>query len=100
MDEDKISLGVPGHTYTKVQDSRGNWIGICEWHPRTVDGVDKDEDCGGFVAFDTPEAREITTEQAPKWQVENWEPLTISPSLLCTMCASHGFIRNGKWVAC
>lgn len=31
------------------------------------------------------------------WKVESWEPLTISPSLLCG-CGDHGFIRNGVWV--
>jgi len=31
------------------------------------------------------------------WTVESWEPLTISPSLLCK-CGDHGFIREGKWV--
>jgi hypothetical protein len=46
------------------------------------------------------------------WQVQTWEPLTISPSLLCKMprfgpdnkaipgteCGDHGFIRGGRWV--
>lgn len=32
------------------------------------------------------------------WQVECWEPLTISPSLLCLRCGDHGYIRQGKWV--
>jgi hypothetical protein len=98
-DDGKISLGVPGHTYTKVQDGKGNWVAICEWHPLVIDGVDKDEDCGGFVGFDTPEAHEVTTPQSPKWQVECWDPLTLSPSLLCRSCGSHGFIREGKWVS-
>jgi Family of unknown function (DUF6527) len=38
----------------------------------------------------------------PRWQVESWEPLTISPSVLCSLdkggCGAHGFIREGKWV--
>lgn len=33
----------------------------------------------------------------PSWTVESWDPLTISPSLLCH-CGDHGFIREGKWV--
>lgn len=32
------------------------------------------------------------------WTLEAVEPLTISPSLLCTRCGTHGFIRAGKWV--
>jgi len=30
------------------------------------------------------------------WHVESWEPLTLSPSLLCH-CGDHGFIRDGRW---
>jgi hypothetical protein len=33
----------------------------------------------------------------PHWTVESWDPLTLSPSLLCS-CGDHGFIRGGKWV--
>lgn len=32
------------------------------------------------------------------WKLEQREPLTISPSLLCMSCQHHGFIRNGQWV--
>ncbi len=36
------------------------------------------------------------------WAVESWEPLTVSPSLLCTPdkggCGDHGFIKQGRWV--
>lgn len=34
------------------------------------------------------------------WRVESLEPLTLSPSLLCTSCGLHGFVRNGAWVSC
>lgn len=34
-----------------------------------------------------------------KWDVESWEPLTISPSVLCS-CGDHGFVRNGRWEPC
>lgn len=33
----------------------------------------------------------------PVWQVHSWEPLTLSPSLLCH-CGDHGFVRDGRWV--
>lgn len=32
-----------------------------------------------------------------KWDVLSWEPLTLSPSILCE-CGDHGFIREGRWV--
>lgn len=52
--------------------------------------------CNGFVTFDGEVQRKIHPG-APKWQVHSWEPLTLSPSLLCH-CGDHGFIRDGKWV--
>ena len=51
--------------------------------------------CVGSVTFDLPEVRALTKHAV--WQVESWEPLTISPSVLCS-CGDHGFIREGKWV--
>jgi len=35
---------------------------------------------------------------AGHWTLESVEPLTLSPSLLCTRCGRHGFVRGGKWV--
>jgi hypothetical protein len=35
---------------------------------------------------------------AEGWDLVTLEPLTLSPSLLCTLCGHHGFIREGKWV--
>ena len=32
------------------------------------------------------------------WHVDQLEPLTISPSILCYRCRTHGFIREGRWV--
>lgn len=32
------------------------------------------------------------------WDVISVEPLTLSPSILCTVCKHHGFIRDGRWV--
>ena len=32
------------------------------------------------------------------WHVDQKDPLTISPSILCSECKAHGFFREGKWV--
>ncbi|TCO57128.1 DUF6527 family protein [Actinocrispum wychmicini] len=40
----------------------------------------------------------VLTGNGPTWQVESWEPLTLSPSLFCRTCGDHGFIREGRWV--
>lgn len=65
-------------------------------HHLTKDG----KPCKGFVPFEggawASEFKEVKNYQA--WKVESLEPLTLSPSLLCTVCGDHGFIREGKWV--
>lgn len=32
------------------------------------------------------------------WNLVQREPLTVSPSLLCPNCGTHGFITDGRWV--
>lgn len=56
-------------------------------------------ECKGFIAFDGGTwAKSFDPGQIQVWQVQSWEPLTLSPSLLCRVCGDHGFIREGKWV--
>ncbi len=55
------------------------------------------EECMGFIHFDTPEVK-IIFPNNHYWIVESYEPLTVSPSLLCKLCGDHGFIKNGKWI--
>lgn len=64
------------------------WVGINEWHINNDGAL-----CAGFVAFEAYECSEM-------WQVVSYEPLTLSPSLLCRACGHHGYIRNGGWVPC
>jgi hypothetical protein len=54
------------------------------------------QECEGFVTFDGPIQQKVSPS-VPKWTVESWEPLTLSPSLLC-QCGDHGHIRDGKWI--
>lgn len=98
--DNRVDLG-HGCAYSRLLDRDGNWVGIHEWHvcsARDVPGLYGDGMTAGFIPFDTPEARAVTTEQGPKWTVESWDPLTLSPSLQCRSCAHHGFIREGRWV--
>ena len=55
------------------------------------------EQCASGVTFDSETARRIEPGKA-MWTVESWEPLTLSPSLLCLRCGDHGFVRDGRWV--
>ncbi|MBN9376609.1 MAG: hypothetical protein J0I40_14730 [Cellulomonas sp.] len=33
------------------------------------------------------------------WRVESTDPLTVSPSILCGSCGTHGFWRDGRWIS-
>lgn len=33
------------------------------------------------------------------WALLSSEPLTLSPSILCYRCQTHGYIRDGAWMA-
>ena len=68
----------------------GKDCGIIETHA----GKDG-QPCSGYVHFrDQPPAE----NQRRQWTIEQADPLTLSPSILCTTCGHHGFIREGKWV--
>lgn len=56
------------------------------------------EDHQGCITIDTPETQKVFSAY-PKWQVGSWEPLTLTPSVLCS-CGWHGFITAGRWVSC
>lgn len=54
----------------------------------------------GAMLFDHGELYAGLFVNRPKWTVESWEPLTLSPSVDCR-CPDgqcHGYIREGKWV--
>lgn len=56
-------------------------------------------ECKGFVAIEGGTwAAVFAKGQIATWKIEQLEPLTLSPSLLCRVCGDHGFIREGKWV--
>jgi len=65
--------------------------GCTIWH-----SAPSGDPCEGALTFDLPETRHLAPD-GRRWQVESWDPLTISPSVLCH-CGDHGFVRGGKWV--
>lgn len=54
-------------------------------------------ECFSGITFESEVAKNLDDDR-PTWKVESWEPLTISPSLLCRICGDHGFIRDSRWV--
>lgn len=65
-------------------------FGIIEYHNGGT--------CGGWAAWKTPSDGNLT----PGHRLEAGGPndpngLTLFPSLQCTRCSSHGYIRDGYW---
>jgi len=83
-----IDLG-EGHSYEPTE-YKGEFCGILWKHPACPD-YEHIPFTGGAWANEFKNG--ITT-----WECESKNPLTLSPSLLCRACNTHGFIRNGKWV--
>jgi hypothetical protein len=87
-----------GHyaAFWKAQnDPDGTRRGLVHYHPAGPQGTETGR-CAGSIAFDTDDRPENAGR--PKWHLESMEPLTVSPSLLCRSCGSHGWIRQGRWV--
>lgn len=94
MTDDRIDLG-HGHEASPFfsDDCGSEPVGLLIRHPRP-DGTGA---CLAHVYFDLPHVRAIHPDAA-RWQVESLEPLTLAPSILCRICADHGYIRNGQWM--
>lgn len=93
MPEEKdIGGGVTIKEWSWYGDKTNTAGGLIIDHPNKETG----EHCSGTVTFDVPISRE-KKPAGPFWTVEQKEPLTLSPSILCS-CGHHGWIRNGKWV--
>lgn len=80
---DMIDLG-GGFTFTP-RYIEGELHGFNETHPRPDGALCKPDSW-------------IPIDSARWWTLVSMEPLTLSPSLHCTICGMHGFVREGKWV--
>lgn len=78
----------------KLHDKEGKWVAIDEYHRNPTTGAW----CGGFAPFDVESG--YLTRQSEKWTVNSFEPLDLSPSLLCRACNHHGYIKQGRWEPC
>jgi hypothetical protein len=55
------------------------------------------DECHAMICLDSAEGLEVSGGHEKTWHLESFEPLTVSPSILCG-CGWHGFIREGRWV--
>jgi hypothetical protein len=87
-----LDLG-SGHRFTFAVNAAGERVGGIHDHPAGSDlGKAGDGRCAGSVTF-----RGFAERGESEWDVVQQDPLTLSPSLLCRACGSHGWIRSGKW---
>ena len=90
----RIDIG-GGHEisyYTTGEDDDHTHVGLIDSHLKP----DGSPCSGGSIVFDLPQNADFPGHD--RWQVISEEPLTLSPSLLCRACGSHGWIRDGAWV--
>lgn len=103
-ESDPVDLG-HGHTLRWA-----GWYPDRELNPHRADLPDVERYCA-LVEHRTPDGRECLSAATlagevqariepgkPMWDVVSWEPLTLSPSLLCRLCGDHGWVREGRWV--
>lgn len=76
-----LGHGVRGH----LRELDGVVHGFWYEHPRPDGSM-----CSGWAP--------TRAENEVNWTIEQREPLTLSPSLLCLRCGHHGFVRDGVWV--
>lgn len=106
----KASVSVGKDHYIRIiywtPDGRGigttqpedDWvaIGLNEYHKNELD-----QWCGGYITFDNvPEAALYIDRYGGKLSghvLDNLDPVSVSPSLQCKSCPSHGFIKAGCW---
>lgn len=82
-----------GHRIQLTQPHREDGIrSFVDEHPRP-DGAGP---CSGAGRVLNPGQARPADGKA-YWTIESEEPLTLSPSLLCTACGDHGWVRDGAW---
>lgn len=75
-------------------------VAFDEYHPSLKDTQlhKAGEECVAGGYFDVPDCPPGIPD-SQRWTVESWDPLTLSPSILCRICGNHGWIRDGKWIS-
>lgn len=87
MTDDWIDLGLGSEVQRGLHPDTGELLGF-HWRHYKPDGSFCHQ---GFIAthYENPDLG---------WQLVSLDPLTLAPSLLCRVCGTHGFIRDGKWM--
>jgi hypothetical protein len=101
--EDHHDLG-HGHSFTWLCSHDGQLVGLTEYHPKGPNASPGAKYCGGYIAWVSRpakpggEAAWVGKHRLIAGGPGDEQHLTVTPSLLCRHCPSHGFIRDGQWV--
>lgn len=96
--DEPIDIG-PGVT-VEIHRVDGEAYGLTEHHtdPSRPTHDAARGNCCGYCRFDNDVGTRVHADYSgPRWKVESLDPLTLSPSILCS-CGHHGFIKQGKWI--
>jgi uncharacterized protein DUF6527 len=102
----ELQLG-GGERLRFTSDGRGHVLGAIHDHPRRrppdhpdLHWQSDDFSCSGMIWFDVPELANYDNDKdhpRARWQIVQDHPLTLSPSVRCSTCGDHGFVRSGQW---
>ncbi|MBS2962597.1 hypothetical protein KGA66_06030 [Actinocrinis puniceicyclus] len=85
-----FSIGPDEYAVWETERGTGKRIGLHTWHWDQANG----HWCGGWLGFTNVEGHPPRS----KHELVREDPLTVAPSLLCSRCQHHGWIRDGQWV--
>lgn len=87
MTSPRLEIGNGGGSVeiTTKTGKPGDW-GLIWYHTRPDNG----KPCSGCLSWDPADE--------PHWDLLSREPLTLLPSLHCTACERHGWIKDGHWM--
>lgn len=88
-----ISIG-SNHSLETYHNTGHELCGFIEWHYTPEGNL-----CGGSVSVcaEHPNGRDGKTWHWSITGTLEGRDLTLHPSLQCTSCPSHGWVRDGKW---
>jgi hypothetical protein len=93
----RVAIG-HDHYLSRVHDKQDQVCGFVDDHPHAKE---PGRQCGGGVFLEG--SQHATPGRT--WRIVAGDPntpemdgLTLEPSLLCTACGDHGWVRDGKWV--
>lgn len=71
-------------------------VGAVISHPRRPAAPSGMTECAGSVLFDLPGVATRWPGRA-RWTIVSTDPWTLQPSVKCSLCGDHGYVKDGQW---